>query len=62
MSTIIQNNNKIITITLDRPKALNAINKSIMTDLNRFFQEEYKNHGDFFGVIIKGAGERAFAA
>lgn len=62
MSTIIENKDNIITITLDRPKALNAINKSIMTSLNHFFQEEYKNYGDFHGVIIKGAGEKAFAA
>jgi len=56
------NTDGIILITLDRPKALNAVNTSIISELYHFFTEGYKQHSDLIGVIITGSGEKAFAA
>lgn len=46
-------------ITLDRPKALNAINQPMLTELDSILQEWYS--AALYGVILTGAG-RAFAA
>ncbi|MEE9437837.1 MAG: enoyl-CoA hydratase-related protein [Saprospiraceae bacterium] len=59
---LINNNDGIITITIDRPKAMNAINKDVMEGLNNWFSEEYKSFGKIKGVIITGNGDKAFAA
>lgn len=58
---LIDNNDGIITLTINRPKALNALNAQIFTDLKNFF-EAYKNDAAVKGVIITGAGEKAFIA
>ncbi len=50
----------ILTITLNRPSLLNAINKDMLNELKSFFQNRYKdNH--IKGVIITGKG-KAFSA
>ncbi len=54
--------NNIAYITLNRPKALNAINAEIMEGLHAFFFEDYKSYEGLKGVIITGSGEKAFAA
>ncbi len=59
---LIKNDAGIVTITINRPEALNAINKQVMRDLNLFFSEGYKEIDKFHGVIITGAGEKAFVA
>jgi len=51
----------IALVTINRPKALNAINDDVMTELGWLFNE----HLDFRtlkGVIITGSGEKAFVA
>ena len=54
--------NGIVTLTINRPKALNAINKDVMEGLNAWFNEGYKVYEGLKGVIITGAGEKAFVA
>jgi len=54
--------NAIATITINRPKALNAINAGVMDGLHEFFFEDFKKHEGLKGVIITGSGEKAFAA
>ncbi len=54
--------NDILTITINRPKALNAINNPTMKELRYFFGTEGPTRSDFKGVIITGAGEKAFVA
>ena len=54
--------NKIATIMINRPKALNAINADVMEGLHEYFFDDYKNHDGLKGVIITGSGEKAFAA
>jgi len=51
----------VAEIMLNRPKALNALNKFVFQDLNACF-EVLDAEKDLVGVIIYGAGEKAFAA
>lgn len=51
----------IAYLTINRPKALNAINKSVMKGLNDFFTENNTN-SSLIGVVITGSGDKAFVA
>lgn len=52
----------IMVVTINRPKALNAINMATMSELEHFFTEGYKIYPGLKSVIITGAGEKAFVA
>ena len=52
---------KIATVTVNRPKALNAINDQVMSELNVMFTQ-HLNPKELIGVIITGSGEKAFVA
>lgn len=52
----------IALITINRPKALNAINSKTMHELGHFFIEKLPLNDDIKGVIITGAGTKAFVA
>jgi enoyl-CoA hydratase len=58
----IEINEHIATLTIDRPKALNAINADVMQGLNDWFSDGYKSVVKLRGVIITGGGEKAFVA
>lgn len=58
----IEKENHVATLTINRPKALNALNRATMQELHAFFKEELKKNPDIRGVIITGAGEKAFVA
>lgn len=49
------------TVTINRPDKLNAINKQVMSDLDKVFDEVEANT-DIKGVIITGSGQKAFVA
>ena len=51
----------ILTVTINRPDKLNAINKDVMTELGEVVEEIYENK-DIRSAIITGAGQRAFVA
>lgn len=53
--------NGILTITINRPDKLNALNRDVMTDLNAVLNEAEKNP-DIKAVVITGSGEKAFVA
>lgn len=59
---LIKNEEGIVTLTVNRPKALNAINADVMSGLNEWFSAGYKELGKLKGVIITGSGEKAFVA
>lgn len=53
--------NNILTITINRPDKLNALNKAVFTDLNAVLDDVYFN-ADIKSVIITGSGTKAFVA
>ena len=53
---------RIAVLTINRPKALNALNKDVFDDLDKFFTDYAPDNNDIRGVIITGAGDKAFAA
>jgi enoyl-CoA hydratase len=52
----------IAVVTIRREKALNALNTQTMLELGRFFGEEALNLPGLKGVVLTGAGEKAFVA
>jgi enoyl-CoA hydratase len=52
---------RIGTLTVNRPDKLNALNARTVTELERAFQE-LGERADVHGVIVTGAGEKAFVA
>lgn len=49
------------TITIDRPKALNALNPTVLAQLGEAMEEAVADK-DCGGIIITGAGDKAFVA
>jgi enoyl-CoA hydratase len=52
---------RVITITIDRPLKLNAINAATVDDLHRLLSILERDHGESV-LIIQGAGDKAFVA
>ncbi|MEM7572447.1 MAG: enoyl-CoA hydratase-related protein [Bacteroidota bacterium] len=59
---LVEEKDGIVYLTLNRPKALNALNRQSLTEITQFFGTDYADRKDIHGVIMQGAGERAFAA
>jgi len=57
--TSIENN--VLTITINRPEKLNALNKNVFTDLDQALNDIEKNP-EIRSAIITGAGLKAFVA
>ncbi|MGN6532462.1 MAG: enoyl-CoA hydratase/isomerase family protein [Ginsengibacter sp.] len=53
--------NHIFIITINRPDKLNALNQTVLDELNQAMDEVYNNE-HIKAVIITGAGEKAFVA
>ncbi len=53
---------RIATVVINRPKALNALNTETMNELHHFFITALPTNDAIQGVIITGAGEKAFIA
>jgi len=51
----------IAYVSLNRPKVLNALNKTTISELRAAF-EDARDDSAILGVILTGAGEKAFAA
>ena len=56
-----RNSEHVATITLNRPKVLNALNAQLITEL-RTTLEELDNDEQIRAIVITGSGDRAFAA
>ncbi len=52
----------IVTLTVNRPKAYNAINRETMNEIGDFFLNGYKEIKVILGVVVTGAGDKAFVA
>ncbi len=58
---LLERDGSIVTITINRPKVLNALNAATMGELSRAFLS-FKDDDSVRVVIIAGAGEKAFIA
>lgn len=54
--------NGILTLTINRPQALNALNHGVMNDLYAVFTGYIPSLNGLRGVILTGAGEKSFVA
>lgn len=59
---LIEEDNGIITLTINRPKALNALSEQTLLELKHFFEEDAPKRNNMVGVILTGAGDRSFVA
>jgi len=53
--------NNILILTINRPDKLNALNKTVLDELNQVL-DEINNNPEIRSVIITGAGQKAFVA
>ncbi|MEO0041354.1 MAG: hypothetical protein RL329_802 [Bacteroidota bacterium] len=59
---ILDNKDGIIVLTISREKAMNALNQQTMSELEHFFGKDAPKMVGLRGIIITGAGEKAFVA
>jgi enoyl-CoA hydratase len=52
----------LLTITMNRPQAGNALNTAMLEDLNHLLAELYVAPGDIRCLVLTGAGEKIFCA
>lgn len=52
----------IAILTINRPKALNALNGKTIEEIEQFFTKDALEITDLKGVILTGAGEKSFVA
>lgn len=60
-NVILEREGNLATITINRPKALNALNSETLRELNLVI-ETLENDNEIYCVIVTGAGEKAFVA
>lgn len=60
-NVLYEKKNAIAYVTLNRPKVLNALNKALIAELKAAF-EDSRVDSSVRGVILTGAGDKAFAA
>jgi enoyl-CoA hydratase len=58
---LVQTENGICTVTINRPDKLNALSKAVFDDLNTAM-DEISSNSEIKSVIITGAGPKAFVA
>ena len=58
----IDTTNGIAVVTISRERALNALNNQTFIELKHFFEEDAPAMSGLKGVVLTGAGEKAFVA
>jgi enoyl-CoA hydratase len=58
---LLEKNGNVATITINNPKALNALSTEVLTDLAAAVAD-VKADDDIYAVIITGAGDKSFVA
>lgn len=58
----ITDNEGILTVTITREKALNALNRQTFNELEHFFNNALTDYPRMTGIILTGAGPKSFAA
>ena len=61
LETLIFEKDSVSTVTVNRPKALNALNKAVLEDLTRVLRD-VRHDSSVRALIVTGAGDRAFVA
>jgi enoyl-CoA hydratase len=59
---LIAEENGILILTINREKALNALNSQTMSELWEFFHLDAPQRNHLEGIIVTGAGDKAFIA
>ena len=59
---LIEEEDGIILLTFNRPKALNALNKRTMAELEYFFGDDAPYRSGIKGIVLTGSGDKAFVA
>ncbi len=59
---LVENKDGILLLTINREKAYNALNKGTFSEIKDVFENYYKQIDGLKGVVITGAGEKAFVA
>ena len=54
--------NGVLVVTINRPKALNALNQQTLSDLRQLFGKDALEMEGLKGVVITGAGPKSFVA
>ena len=49
-------------LTIDRSEALNALNQEVFNQLESFFSVSYRSFYPLRGIVLTGAGSKAFVA
>ena len=60
-SILVERDGAVALITLNRPKALNALNETVLRELGEAMAELESDHSAL-AVVITGSGDKAFAA
>lgn len=60
-NVILETEGNLATITINRPKALNALNSDTLRELDIVI-DSIENNSDIYCVIVTGAGQKAFVA
>lgn len=60
-NVILEKDGNLAIVTINRPKALNALNSETLRDIDAVI-EDLENDNDIYCVILTGAGEKAFVA
>ncbi|ADL52668.1 short-chain-enoyl-CoA hydratase [Clostridium cellulovorans] len=60
-NVLLEKEGHIAVVTINRPKALNALNSDTLKDLDAAFTD-IENDADIYAVVLTGAGEKAFVA
>ncbi len=59
---LVEEKDGILVLTINREKALNALNRQTMLELFQFFSSDDPRSSEVKGVVITGAGSKAFVA
>lgn len=60
-NVLLQKEDKVAILTINRPKALNALNSETLKELDVVI-DQIANDDEIFAIILTGAGEKAFVA
>lgn len=58
---LVEIENEIAVVTLNRPQALNALNKNLLNELSSFLDEAERN-SEIRVIVLTGSGEKSFVA